>query len=399
MGEAGGDVTVSQRPIRILHVIDSGGLYGAEAVLLALMVQSEAMGHRPALLSLSDPGIGRKPIEEEALRRGLSFKRLEMGTLPRPGSLSRLLRAIREERVDVVHSHGYKANIIFGLMPRAVRPVPVVCTLHGWCSTGGFSRLRFYEWLDARVLGRHDAVVAVSRRMLDLPAISRRRLRRLRLIPNAAAPLPAGLPAAGNESITDFCRRRFTFGAVGRLSREKGFDDALEALARLRRRGVEAGLLIMGEGAMRGELEALVTEHDLTDRVMMPGYVREAGRCLPLLGAFVLSSLTEGMPISILEAMAAGTPIVSTSVGEVPEMLDGGRAGLLVPPGEPAELARAMERLAGDAGLRERLAGEASRRRASLYSPEGMARAYLELYGEVLGSVAAVQTLREGEGG
>lgn len=368
----------------ILHVIDSGGFYGAEAVVLTLMTEAARLGHRPRLGSLGSRGGERKPVEAEALRRGLPCSRLAMGTIPGPGSVGRLLSFIRDEGVDVVHAHGYKANIIFGLLPRALRPFPVVSTLHGWCSTGGFSKLRLYEWLDEVTLGRHDAVVAVSRRMLEQPPLSGRPLTRLRMIPNAASPMSAGRPAE-DDGIADFCRRRFTFGAIGRLSREKNFAAALEALARLEASGVEAGLLLMGEGPLRPELEALARRLGLADRVLMPGYVREAGRHLPRLGAFVLCSSTEGMPISILEAMAAGTPIVSTRVGEVPEMLDDGGAGLLVPPGDIAGLARAMGRLAGDAALRQRLAAEASRRQAERYSAEGMARAYLELYHEVLG--------------
>lgn len=372
--------------LNILHVIDSGGFYGAEAVVLTLMTETARLGHRPRLGSLGGRGGERKPVEAEALRRSLPCSRLVMGTIPGPGSVGRLLSFISDQGIDVVHAHGYKANIIFGLLPRTLRPFPVVSTLHGWCSTGGFSKLRLYEWLDGMTLGRHEAVVAVSRRMFELPVLSGRRLDRLRMIPNAAPPLPDDRTAEEDRGIAAFCRRRFTFGAIGRFSGEKNFAAALAALALLQERGVDAGLLLMGEGPLRPDLEALAGRLGLTDRVMMPGYVREAGRHLPLLGAFVLSSTTEGMPISILEAMAAGTPIVSTRVGEVPEMLDDGRAGLLVPPGDTAELARAMERLAGDAALRQQLAAVASRRQAARYSAEGMARAYLGLYHEVLGA-------------
>jgi len=367
--------------LRILHVIDSGGLYGAEAVVMTLMEESTRQGHFAVLGSLSDPDLERKPIEAEAARRGLPFKRFEMGTIPGPFSAGRILHMIRNEKIDLVHTHGYKANVLFGLLPRALRCFPVVCTLHGWCSTRPFTKLRFFEWLDSRTLSRHDGVVVVSGSMLDLPALTGRELPLLRVIHNAAAapdPAPLGGPAA--DEIEAFCRLGFTFGSIGRLSVEKNFMMVLQAMVQLRAQGLDAQLLIMGEGRQRPLLSEYIEQHGLTEKVLMPGYVARAERYLPQLGAYVLSSATEGMPISILEAMASGIPIISTTVGEVPEMLGQGDAGLLVEPGDVPGLVQAMERVFNDAGLRRRVGDEARRISAERYSAVAMTRAYAELY-------------------
>jgi glycosyltransferase involved in cell wall biosynthesis len=375
--------------LKIFHFISSGGFYGAEVVLLTLMEESVRLGHRCQLGNIADPGMGPLPIEAEAERRGLGCTRFETGTIPGPGGVGRILRAIRDGGYDVVHTHGYKANVIFGLVPRRHRPFPVVSTLHGWCSTRRFSKLRFFEWLDARTLPRRDAVVPVSRQMLELPGLrGRHDLPLLTVIPNAAAPPAAAPPGPEADEITAFCGRAFTFGAIGRLSPEKNFIALLEALHRLLERGGEAQVLIFGEGPQRESLHRFARQHGLGHRLMMPGYVRAASRYLPAMGAFVLSSTREGMPISILEAMTAGTPIVSTAVGEVPEMLDQGAAGLLVPPADAAGLAEAMGRMLDDDGLRGRLSTAASRIVDERWSAAGMTRAYLDLYHRALRAVS-----------
>lgn len=370
--------------LTILQVINSGGLYGAEAVVLALMEQLARLGHRPVLGSMAPPGAGEKPLETEAHSRSLAVRRINMGTLPSPRSLCGLCRMVRDEQADLVHCHGYKPDIVFGYLSKVRKQVPVIATLHGWCGTKGLSKLRIYDWLDAQALSRFDGVAVVSASMLRRPSLADRRLPQLRVIANAV-PRVAMAPseAADQDPLQAFCRQGFTFGSVGRLSAEKDFVTLLEAFA-LVRKSHDARLVIMGEGAERQALTLHIDRLALGPSVLLPGFVPRPQRYLPLLGAYVLSSTSEGMPISILEAMAAGLPIVSTAVGEVPRMLEDGRAGLLVPPVDRGALAGAMERLFVEADLRRELSGAAGRLWEERNSPEAMTAAYADLYRSVL---------------
>jgi glycosyltransferase involved in cell wall biosynthesis len=367
--------------LKVLHLIDSGGIYGSEAVLLTLMGQSARLGISPLLGSMTTPDGAMRAVEAEALRQGFTVRRFPAGALPRRKQVGTMIRTIEEERIDIVHTHGYKPNIVFGLFSRPARPAVLVATLHGWCSARTFSKLRIFEWLESRALTRFDGIAVVSSRMLEHKNIAGRDLPLLKVIHNA---VPLEPPGPRNscipQDIESFCRQGFTFGAIGRLSREKDFATLVDAFALLCRGGADSRLLILGEGPERAALEERIERLGLADRVLLPGYVDGARRCLPLLDAYVLSSTTEGMPMTILEAFAEGIPVVATAVGDVPQMLDQGGAGLLVSPGDAAGLANAMGRLLENPAERRRLA-DASSRRSEVYNSAGaMAEAYRDFY-------------------
>ena len=136
--------------MKILHIIDSGGLYGAEVMLLNLMGEQVALGLTPILVSIGDPGVAEKPLEAEAKRRGLRVEMFRMRPGPNILGAFEIMRFARGERAELLHSHGYKGNILFGFLPRFVRRMPMVTTLHGWTWSGGMTRMLLYEWLDSQ---------------------------------------------------------------------------------------------------------------------------------------------------------------------------------------------------------------------------------------------------------
>lgn len=370
--------------MKILHLVDSAGTYGAEKVILNLMDQHIRMGLRPLLGSIGLPDEGQKDIEGAAIRQGIPVRALRMRRWSCLGGIRTILSTIREQSIDIVHAHGYKPNVLLGFLPRFLRGVPLVTTLHGWCSTDGFSLLRLYEWLDARALAHLDGVAVVGARMLDHPRIRDRHLPLLRTIPNAVSvEHPATQAINTDDPIETYLRRSFTFGSFGRLSSEKGYPDLLKALMLLRKRNVHAQLLILGDGPDRNSLTQLIQDLNLTGAVLLPGFVAGAHRYLCRLGGYVQPSMTEGMPIAIIEALVAGVPIIATAVGDMPDMLGHGIAGELVPPGDATSLADAMERVFRDEDYRCRLAA-AARQLSCRYSVKTMADAYLEFYQEAI---------------
>ena len=144
------------------------------------------------------------------------------------------------------------------------------------------------------------------------------------------------------------------------------------------------GWLIIGEGYQRQKLEKLVAFAELSERVFLPGYREDARRYLPFFNVFVITSLTEGLPITLLEAMQAKIPIVATAVGGIPEVLDNGNKGLLVRPGEPNALAEAVRRISAESDLGEKLSNAAYERVVTMYSSQTMADRYLQIYQELI---------------
>ena len=249
-------------------------------------------------------------------------------------------RLCRQVRPDVVHTHGYRPDVLdAGVARRLGRPV--VTTVHGF--TGGGWKNRVYEWLQRRAFRRFAAVVAVSRplaarlRRAGVPAA------RIHEVPNAFREVPQldrhearrllGLPAEG-----------FVVGWVGRLSREKGADVLLDALGFLA--DVPLEVSIVGAGAERRALGARALGLGLNGRLHWHGAVSDAGRLFSAFDVFVLSSRTEGTPIVLFEAMAAGVPVVATAVGGVPHVVSPAEAAL-VPSDQPRALAREIRAVRG----------------------------------------------------
>ncbi|MEA3437016.1 MAG: glycosyltransferase, partial [Thermodesulfobacteriota bacterium] len=351
---------------KVLHIIDSGGLYGAEMVLLNLVAEQIKQGLEPIIASIGEKG-AEKPLETEAIRRGFRVEKFRMRPGPNYLGALKILKFARKEGVDILHSHGYKGNILFGLMPKKIRRIPMVSTIHGYTSTGnGFSRMRVYESLDSKALRFMDAVVFVSNAMRSNPRFKHLNQSRVHVIHNGI-PIPdAQFDNSTNQpldqSLINFCSQGFTVGSIGRLSKEKGYKYLIEALAILIKKGIDARLVIMGEGYERDYLEGLVAQFEVTDRVMLPGYIDEANLYIPLFDVFVISSLTEGLPITLLEAMQSRTPIVSSRVGGIPDMLDESRAGLLVNPSSPDAIADAVFRIYDDGRLAKALVDNAYER-------------------------------------
>ena len=372
---------------RILHVIDSGGMYGAEVMLLNLVAEQLRQGMEPVIASIGDPRCGEKPLETEARRRGLRVETFRMRPGPNIVGVCRVLRFARRIGSDILHSHGYKGNILFGMMPKKLRRIPIVATLHGWTWTGGWDRMRIYEWLDRLSLRFIDRVVVVNRAMSEMV-----NFKGLHVVNNGipiAAGDVSGIPeeekCQEDLGIEAFCRGGFTIGAIGRLSPEKGFQILLEAVKEVAKINPKVRLVILGDGDERGILEARIKSLGIEQRVLMPGYVANAaGRFLPLFRAFVLSSLTEGLPIVILEAMQAGVPIVATRVGGIPDVLENGKAGILVDSRSSKKLAEGIRILMSDTTSAKRMTDIAMDLVKTKYSASVMGQKYREIYEDLI---------------
>src|SRR5262245_45799892 len=281
--------------------------------------------------------------------------------------MSRMLNICRREGVRIWHGHDYKSNAL-GLLLRRFWPMRLVTTVHGWVKET--RRTPLYYKIDRLCLPRYESVICVSEDLHDqclkcgVPAI------RCLLIENGIDTEQFTRRQSKEEakSRLDLPRDRLVIGAVGRLSREKGFDLLLQAAAKLLARGIEACIVIAGEGEEAAMLRGLAAALGIGDRVHLLGYCADARDVFEAMDVFALSSHREGLPNVLLEAAAMEVPIVATRIAGVPRLVRDGETGVLVEPGSMPSLAGGLERLLRDEALQQRLANAGRRRVESHYS-------------------------------
>lgn len=379
--------------MKILHLIDSGGLYGAEVMLLSLAEQQMKMGHFPVVGSMGKEGGAEKAIEKEAGRRGIPLQIFKM----RPGlnfsGAYRILRYALDENFDILHSHGYKSNILLGLIPTGLRNLPMLSTAHGWTNTRVWTKMWINEIMDSFALRFVDKVVLVNPGMLKNDRIKKISSQKRAVIENGIGIVNNAFPKLDlleiPENIVHEIKRLCSNGkvilSIGRLSHEKGYEYLVMAFQILRKEFCEdVRLLLVGDGPQRNDLEHQVKEYGLEQYFLITGYIKEAYKLLGLGKVFIISSLTEGLPITLLEAMASRIPVVATAVGGIPHVVTHEEEALLVPSKNPRAIAEATRKLLGDEELEKRLTLRAEIKVNRYYSSKAMAERYVRLYQEVL---------------
>lgn len=382
--------------IRVLQLISSGGFFGAERVMLELSKEVAASGVAVTVGVFDNSGQHHLEIERAARASGLGTRVFKCQGSIDFSTVARIGAYVRDEQIDLVHSHGYKSNA-YALASTMGRGLPLVSTCHNWIDAT--ARSRRYAWLDKIVLRRFAAVVPVSSDVEAELVRSGVRRERITKIGNGVAVAEyhyADDPALRRELGIDLKAR--VIGTVGRLSREKGVGDLLEAARRVIDAFAECVFLIVGDGPLAAELNARAHALGIAGRVRFAGTRRDVPRLLGLMDVFVLPSYVEGQPMALLEAMASGRPVIATGVGDVPEIVHHGESGTIVAPGEPAAMAHGILFYLKDPGEAARVAAEARREVARRYSASAMAAKYLTLYHAVTGAPVADETVARGAG-
>ncbi|MBI47350.1 MAG: glycosyl transferase [Marinobacter sp.] len=373
--------------MKILHLIDSGGLYGAEKMLLSLVQEQLKQGLEPMILSAGELDIEAKPIEVEATRKGLPVTAWRMAPGLNLKESNRILKWAQRVGYDLLHSHGFKFNVLFGIYPLWVRRIPMVSTLHGYVQAPRFSKLWIYEYIDRLVIRNMQGIVLVSESMkTGLP--KHLLARSTEVIPNGLNidELERSAETKLSEPLASFVHsHKPVIIGVGRLSPEKGFDSLISAFFDLKQKHPNAGLIIVGDGGLRAQLESMIRRFDFGGSVLMPGYCDEVPALLSSATVLVMPSLTEGLPIALLEAMSLNTSIVASAVGEIPEVLGDGCGGTLLNDTKPETIVKAIECCITETGKSSNKAQWAYDVVKCRYSSEVMSARYRIFYSRLVG--------------
>jgi glycosyltransferase involved in cell wall biosynthesis len=321
--------------------------------------------------------------------RGEGFEVEVLGRRPGVdwGCVLRLARLLRREQVDLIQAHQY-TPFFYAAAARLFAPRPAILLTEHGRHHPDYPRLK-RKVANRLLLRRRDRVVAVGGAVRDaLVANDGFPGARVGVIYNGIDLTPFAAP---DDRRT--VRRELGFGdgefvivQVARLDYLKDHATAVRTLARVVPHRPDARLVLIGEGPERDSIREVVRRHGLEAHVRFLGLRKDVARLLSAADLFLLTSISEGIPLTVIEAMAAGLPVVSTGVGGLPEVVEEGRTGLLAPSGDHDALARTICRLAGDPALREQM-GRLGRQRAEAhFSEPRMHTRYGQLYREMLAS-------------
>jgi glycosyltransferase involved in cell wall biosynthesis len=368
----------SKLPLHVAHVVLSLDVGGLERVVLDLISAGVELGQRTSVACVSSRGA----LAGEAEARGATVVCAEKSPGLHLGAISRLKAMLEELHPDVVHSHQIGALFYAGPAARKARVPLVVHSEHG---------KHYANRLRTRILGRRASRHAsrffcVSNDIAD-------EVRKYRIVdPAKIAVVQNGIDLSRFGARREMDLRRSLgipddvplVGTIGRLNEIKRQDVLLRAFAALRQSVPTAHLLLVGDGPMRAQLEQLAGELAIRGVTHFAGYQPQPERYLPLMDIFALTSRSEGMPLVVLEAWAAGVPVVTSAVGGLPEMLDAGKAGLLFPSGDHAALGRLLGDVLSDERKSSILAAEGQSRVRARFSREHMAGEYQRHYLDLL---------------
>lgn len=375
------------RQRRILHFVDSGGIYGAERVILNVSRQMLKLADMVpvvgCIVSTSDES---SDLYDAAKSMGIEAIKVPISNYSLLRDLPRACDQLRDARIDLIHSHGYKPSVFGDIISRRAR-IPIIATCHLWFEpTSGPLKQRLMVAIEKRLYRHFPAVIAVSEPISVVLAEHGVPDDRRFVVPN-------GVEVPDRVCPDDLIALRRELGLTpdhyvvlnaGRLTRQKAQWLLIGVAARLRVQVPDLRIIIVGEGHLRRDLERQVSTLGVSDQVRILGFRTDIDALMQMADVFILPSLDEGMPMALLEAAAARLPVVVTDVGDIAKLVAHERSGLIVPRDDMDALATALLRLRGDPAFAASLGSAVHEAMALGYSSQAMTRRYIAVYESVL---------------
>jgi glycosyltransferase involved in cell wall biosynthesis len=363
------DAPGSEPKLSVCHIINSLRYGGAERQFVNTLIHLPDV-RKTAIILDANPAVGQldKLLPDNVPVFGLGVRLRHL-----PQCVWKLSRLLKKLKVDVVHTHMYWASL-YGVPAARIAQVPVVVTSeHGrnpWKSAGQrwVERAVISRWSDMRVCVSED-ILQIRRDVDGIPAD------KLIYVPNGT-----GIP----DPVKHTDSRPVVIGTVGRFVKEKDYITLVRAAAHLRDMNRDFQLYLVGDGPLRPSIAQEIADLNLQTIVQLPGLQHDVSNWLRRFDVFVMSSIREGQPVALLEAMAHGLPVVATRVGGIPDTVNQDREGILVDPSDPVALANALAELVDDPGRRRELGTHARQRVIQDFSIDISCERYLNLYQRLL---------------
>jgi glycosyltransferase involved in cell wall biosynthesis len=375
-------MTFEMKKKKILQLIDGLNIGGAEVLLVDL-----ARGAKEAGYDVSVGYSTHGPMEQKLLELGITCTRLPRLGRVDPLLLIKMCQLILKEKPDVVHTHLFKSDLHGRLAARLCGVKVVISTSHNndiWARR--FPLGQIYG-LTAKLT---DRVIAVSQEVCDY------QIKYTGISPDKIIVIDNGVKVekfADQEMVGRTIREEYQIaagspliGIIGRLQPQKDHANFMEAAVQIRGKMSGARFLIIGDGPLREELENQAERLGLSSSLIFTGVRQDIPGVLAALDVLVISSKWEGLPVTLLEGMAARRPIVCTAVGGIPSVVTDGESALLVPPEDSIALANACLRILQDPTLASSLGEVAFERVKNQFSLDAMIGKTLKLYTELLES-------------
>ncbi len=371
---------------KVLHLRCSGQLLGAERVVLEMAKYLPEFGYQPVLGIPVEAGQGVPEYASTAEKLGFEVVIFPIESAFDRRAIADIRQYVKEHQVDIIHTHGYREDF-YAVFARA--GAALVATNHLWKRTT--PKLKLYALLDALLLRCFDAIIAVSHRVQGDMTERGISAKKITVVPNGID--PDNFTEKKNQqairSELSIPSGALVLGTLSSLTVEKGINIAIEALVKIRAVNCAAHLLIVGEGPEHDSLKALVHSRGLDDAVSFAGRRSDTLTMFAAMDIYLLPSFSEGLPMSLLEAMASGKAVIATAVGEVESVLEDG-SGIVIEPDNIDQLTEAVLSLADPAEIVRH--GQLARSRVrQKFSAQKMAHANACIYDNVLAKEDIIQ--------
>lgn len=367
----------------VLHIVSSGGLYGAERVILNLSRELNSSAFKPILGVITHKREPLPKIATAAKNLGIQTIIIELISRFDFRSIFRLGKSLKKENISIVHSHGYKATVL-SFLPCFLQNVPLIVTCHLWFSKGDL-KLRIYTETEALLMKYLPAVIGVSEDICK--DIIKKGIK-----PNKVHVIHNGIDLHNYQKHSkEESSRLFqnlgiqdhdlVIGTIGRLSSQKAHCYLLKAMKKIvDNGGKNIKCVIAGDGKLKSILLKQCNNLNLQRTVFFLGYRKDIINIMERIDIFVLTSIDEGLPMVLLEAMALKKPIISTPVGAIKNVISHNTSGLLYNTGDIQMLSKNIIELTNNRAEMKRLGLNAFKKFNKEYSSRMMCEKYLKIY-------------------
>ncbi|MCB9066205.1 MAG: glycosyltransferase family 4 protein [Calditrichae bacterium] len=358
------------------------GVFGAERVVLELAKGLMDTEYHPFVGVIQNQDPNSTELAKAAEREGVPAIVFECGGAFDVGTIRTIREFIADNQICLINPHGYKANF-YGLAAAGVGKLPSLATIHPWTETEYSFRAKIYTFLDKTWLRLVDELVAVSENVQEILQ---------KMLPQKQCTLISnGIDVQRFQQVTPEQRLQYRkqlgvaendllIGTIGRLVPEKGYQYFIESAAALSQELPNIKFAIIGDGELREDLVSQTRKKNISERMQFLGVRNDIPELIAAMDAYVLSSVSEGLPMVVLEAMAAGKPVIATSVGDVPKIIAHRKTGLLIESGDIAALTAAIRELAENPQIATLMGENARNFVEQYYSLAHMTSKYVERF-------------------